>query len=252
MHLSFFFLLAVSFFSFVFWRHLFWPKGSLSGSDGKECAWNAYSYWPRFDPWVGKIPWRRKWLPNPLFLPGEFDGQRSLEVYSPWSHKESNMTEQLTLSLLLFWPKLYVSNSSVNQDQFLCHKSSSQEKEYDWLSFGQLFSAHIPSLNYLHVQLRIAYLYFEVFDSKSCLIYLCSWHDFMMAISNISISSPITIPRSFTSQQHRECDGWPVFQSLSSKSNCHFCLPELSISLYLFMYPTAYSLNRKQNHLLQF
>ena len=30
------------------------------------------------DPWVGKIPWRREWLPTPVFLPGEFHGQRSL------------------------------------------------------------------------------------------------------------------------------------------------------------------------------
>ena len=34
-------------------------------------------------PWVGKIPWRRKWQPTPLFLPGELHGQRSLEGYSP-------------------------------------------------------------------------------------------------------------------------------------------------------------------------
>ena len=34
-----------------------------------------------FDPWVGKIPWRRKWQPTPVFLPGEFHGQRSLVVY---------------------------------------------------------------------------------------------------------------------------------------------------------------------------
>ena len=35
-----------------------------------------------FDPWVGKIPWRRKWKPTPLFLPGESHGQRSLVGYS--------------------------------------------------------------------------------------------------------------------------------------------------------------------------
>jgi len=33
--------------------------------------------------WVGKIPWRREWLPIPVFLPGEFHGQRSLAGYSP-------------------------------------------------------------------------------------------------------------------------------------------------------------------------
>ena len=49
------------------------------------------------DPWVGKIPWRRKWLPTPAFLPGEFHGQRSLAGYNPWGLKESDLTEQLTL-----------------------------------------------------------------------------------------------------------------------------------------------------------
>ena len=51
---------------------------------------------PRFDLWVGKIPWRRKWQPTLVFLPGEFHGQRRLASYSPWGHKESDMTEQLT------------------------------------------------------------------------------------------------------------------------------------------------------------
>ena len=36
-----------------------------------------------FDPWVGKIPWRRAWQPTPVFLPGESHGQRSLAGYSP-------------------------------------------------------------------------------------------------------------------------------------------------------------------------
>ena len=48
---------------------------------------------PWFDPWAGKIPWRREWLPNPVFLPGKSHGQRSLVGYSPWGHKESNTAE---------------------------------------------------------------------------------------------------------------------------------------------------------------
>ena len=51
---------------------------------------------PRFKPCVGKIPWRRKWQPTPVVLPGEFHGQRSLAGYSPWGHKEQDTTEQLT------------------------------------------------------------------------------------------------------------------------------------------------------------
>ena len=52
----------------------------------------------RFNPWVRRIPWRREWLPTPVFLPGEFRGQRSLVGYSPWGHEESDMTERLILS----------------------------------------------------------------------------------------------------------------------------------------------------------
>ena len=46
-----------------------------------------------FDPRVGKIPWRRKWQPTPVFLPGKCHGQRNLEGYpKPWGHKEWNTT----------------------------------------------------------------------------------------------------------------------------------------------------------------
>ena len=47
-----------------------------------------------FDPWVGKILWRRERLPTPVFWPGEFHG-----LYSPWGLKELNPTEELALSL---------------------------------------------------------------------------------------------------------------------------------------------------------
>ena len=46
--------------------------------------------------------WRREGQPTPVFLPGEPHGQRSLEGYSPWGHKESDKTQQLTLSFSLF------------------------------------------------------------------------------------------------------------------------------------------------------
>ena len=50
------------------------------------------------DPWVGKIPWRRKRQPTPVFLPGESPGQRSLVSYSPCGHKKSDTTERLTVA----------------------------------------------------------------------------------------------------------------------------------------------------------
>ena len=52
---------------------------------------------PGFNPWVGKIPWRREWLPTPVFWPGEFRG-----LDSPWGHKESDMTKRLSLYYLNF------------------------------------------------------------------------------------------------------------------------------------------------------
>ena len=47
---------------------------------------------PRFNPWVGSIPWKREWQPTPVILPGEFHGQRSLAGCSPWGHEESDST----------------------------------------------------------------------------------------------------------------------------------------------------------------
>ena len=49
-----------------------------------------------FHPWIWKIPWRRAQQSTPVFLPGESHGQRSLEGYSPWGHKESDTTEHLS------------------------------------------------------------------------------------------------------------------------------------------------------------
>ena len=44
-------------------------------------------------PGLGREPWRRKWQPTPVSLPGKSHGQRSPAGYSPWGHKELNMTE---------------------------------------------------------------------------------------------------------------------------------------------------------------
>ena len=75
-----------------------------------------YLQWrrPGFDSWVGKISWRRERLLTPVFWLREFHGQ-----YSPWGHKESNTTEQLSLYqfcllwhlLILFCPCLPFSKS---------------------------------------------------------------------------------------------------------------------------------------------
>ena len=59
---------------------------SSGSSDGKSVYLQCGR--PRFHPWVGKIAWKRKWLPTPVLLPGKFQGWRSLVSYSPWDSKE--------------------------------------------------------------------------------------------------------------------------------------------------------------------
>ena len=65
------------------------------GSDSKISAYDTGDL-------VSSLGWEdpleKKWQPTPVFLPGEFHGQRSLADYSPWGRKESDTTEQLTLS----------------------------------------------------------------------------------------------------------------------------------------------------------
>ena len=49
-----------------------------------------------FSPRVRKLPWRRKWQPTPVFLPGKSHRQRSLAGYSPWDCQESDMTDPMS------------------------------------------------------------------------------------------------------------------------------------------------------------
>jgi len=60
-------------------------NGFPGGENGKEFSFQSKR--SRFNPWVRKILWRRKWQPTPAFLPRKFHGQRSLTGYSPWDHR---------------------------------------------------------------------------------------------------------------------------------------------------------------------
>ena len=62
--------------------------GFPGGSDNKESACNAGL---EFNPWVGKIPWKRVWQPTPVFLPGKSPTQTSLGGCSLWGRKESDV-----------------------------------------------------------------------------------------------------------------------------------------------------------------
>ena len=70
-------------------------QGFPGGASGKEPTCQCRRLKRRgFDPWVGKIPWSRKWQPTPVFLPGKSHGQRNLMGYSLWGCKELDMTER--------------------------------------------------------------------------------------------------------------------------------------------------------------
>ena len=82
----------------------------------------------RVNPWVRNIPWSRKWQPVPVFMPGNFHGQRFLGGYRSWGHKESDTTEhsrmhyamyQLTMCKLIIFHGL----PSTNAHHKLCNNS---------------------------------------------------------------------------------------------------------------------------------
>ena len=79
----------------------------------------------RFDPWVRKIPWRRKWQPTAVFLPGKSHGLRFLVGYSPWGRKESDTTERLHLHFSLFFSLClecpFGASPPFSKAQFKCH-----------------------------------------------------------------------------------------------------------------------------------
>ena len=93
------------------WQHF---SSSLKREKSHRICWalKVYPWWlrgksvclqcgrPGFDPWVGKIPWKRKWQPTPVFLSGKSHGQRSLAGYSLCNGKESDVTEHLSMHAL--------------------------------------------------------------------------------------------------------------------------------------------------------
>ena len=76
----------------------------------------------RLDPWVRKIPWRRKWQPTPVILPGKPQRQRLLGGYGPWGRKESDTTERLSHHYHLQWvacPGLCIQGSQFRRAEFI-------------------------------------------------------------------------------------------------------------------------------------
>ena len=81
------------------------PLGCPGGTSGKESAFQfKRCKRHRFNPWVGKIPWRRRWQPTPVFLSREAQGQRSLVGYSPWGRKSRTWLRDWTTILSTWQP----------------------------------------------------------------------------------------------------------------------------------------------------
>ena len=89
--------------SYCTWCHLGFPGGTGCKEPACQCRRCKRH---GFSSWAGKIPWRRKWQPTPVFLPGESHGQRRLRGYSPWGRKGVDRTEATehahNISLVLF------------------------------------------------------------------------------------------------------------------------------------------------------
>ena len=107
--------------------HTFLKTGSPGGSSGKESACQCRRCKRcGFDPWVGKIPCRKKWQPTPVVLSGKLHGYRTLAGYSPCGYKESDITGWLNTLIWNLgsrhWLRLaiWVSARGSDQDRTLC------------------------------------------------------------------------------------------------------------------------------------
>ena len=111
----------------------------------------------RLDPWDGKIPWRRRWQPTPVLLPGKPNGQRSLEGYRPRGRKESAVTDGLSTDIISgntsFTPPVLKTKamgtpltlpSSSNSASLLSIRLSTPHVSLHWCS-GQIPQPPLPA-----------------------------------------------------------------------------------------------------------
>ena len=115
-------------------------RATKGGSDGKSVCLQCRK--PGCDPWVRKIPWRRKWQPTPVLLSGKFHGQRSLVGYSPWDRRAGLnwVTSLCTFTEPLTWSPLE-SHLSINT--ILDFPGGSDGRESAW---GSRDTGSIPGL----------------------------------------------------------------------------------------------------------
>ena len=152
---------------------------------------------------VGKFPWRRKWQPTLIFLPGKSHEQKSLEGYNPWGHKESDTTERLTLftspwwSVVVFTSKMTMfriistdflrSYQSFQLNPLTCYNKTTKQKtkslnySHLWCSSSLLsadwWSTHTPPFLSAGFDLIFAPHHRQHPEEVSWLLLHCSGHD---------------------------------------------------------------------------
>ena len=130
---------------------------------GSEVKASACQCWrPGFDPWVGKIPWRRKWHPTPVFLPGKSHGQRSQSGYSSWCRKRVRhdlVTKQQ-------------SKLTKNRDNFfICSHQSFQNHMASYLSLG-------PHISFFSLSTFHGHLWYNQVQLKSDSVQTCLFKNY--------------------------------------------------------------------------
>ena len=126
--------------------------GLPGGASGKEPACQCRRHKRcSFDPWVGTILWRRAWKLTPVFLPGEFHGQRNLAGYSPQGHKKSDTTE--------------VTQHAHTHNDINLPKGKAWEREWKkWKFGGQKMHTIIYRL-YIYIYMHM-YIYIYIYRER--------------------------------------------------------------------------------------
>ena len=83
------------------------------------------------------MPWGRKWQPTPVFLHGKLHGQRSPAGYSSWGHKESNMTEWLSMSTQLFLAHVFLPDGDLDTTFILSLHFASTRHQFSSVQFSR-------------------------------------------------------------------------------------------------------------------
>ena len=103
---------------------------------------------------IGKIHWRREWQPTPVFLPGESPWTEEYSGYSPWGHKESDMTQQLNTAQQNFMCKLDWATGPDTQLKVISGCVYEAISGWDWHCISRLSKVDCPPVGRPHPPLK--------------------------------------------------------------------------------------------------